>query len=209
MTDLMRMVESVRTQAQSFLDANGVPHDAPIPEMDEGRTLGDMLAAPVPDDRTTAALAAIRTCDLIESCRLHWLTDIMQDRPRTENIDRYAALAYQLRMYQDAMHSEELRRRYKAHHARGSRQKGADREGSAAWLARILTGNDRSINDALGMIADRGKVEFAGLPLEMLSAKGKLVEDGNYTGDCTIRFHFRDDWKSITVKTLRKVAQPS
>jgi hypothetical protein len=207
MTDFMRMAESVRAQAEAFLEAECVQHDASLPEMDDDRTLGDMLAAPVPDDRTTAALAAIRTCDAIRSCRLSWLTDIVQEKPRTENVERYAALAYRLRMVQDAMHSEELRRRYITHHAKKPRQKGSDREGSAAWLARLLTGNGRSVDDALGMIADSGKAEFSGLPVELLSATGEIITDGNYTGGCTVRYHFRDDWRSVTVKTLRKAAR--
>ena len=206
MTSFVDMAARVRAQAETFLSEQGVASDAPLPEMDEQRTIGDMLAAPLPEDRVTAALAILRTVDALSACRMSWLTSHNAD-----GIEMYAALAYRLRMYQDAMHSEKLRTRYKKHHASKPRQSGADREGSAAWLLAEITTDKRPLEDMLRIIAEgqkqSGPVVVNDINLELLDEDGKRLSGRRVTGKCDISYIFGDASKKVSVKRLRNLAQ--
>ena len=204
MTDFMNMSEKVREQAEDFLQAEGIDPVTPIPEIDEQLTIADMVAAPFQNFRITAALAILRTVEALSTCRLIWLFD----PTKKETIERYAALAYRLRMYQDAMHSEKLRTRYKKHHARKPRQHGSDREGTAAWFVSHFTTDQMPLNKLLKQIAEFQKdapVVLKGIRVELRNANGETLSGSKITGSCSVRFKIGDRPKSLNVKTLRAV----
>ena len=156
----------------------------------------------MPQDRVLAALLVLRTVQALGICKMALLTN---PENGAELSDRIAALAYQLRMFQDAMLSKELRTRYLSPHTRKPRKKG---KGTAAWLADLLTTETRTIDDALQQIAERGgKVEFAELPIELHKPRGGFAKDGRFSNDYSVRYHFGDEWKRVKVKRLREVAK--
>ena len=204
MTNFLELAKAVEQQARDFLDEHGVPYDAPFPDQDESRTQGDFVAAPIPEDRVTAALAILRTVEALGTRRMELLNQVLvSPKKAPSTVDRIAWLCYRLRMYQDAMHSKKLRDRYLGHHTRKPRKRGAEREGSAAWLVAILT-RRRTLDDALESVIDMGgQVSIAGQLLEVLR-DGKPVN--KLTNQCDVRYRYRDKWRKVSVKRLREVA---
>jgi len=213
MSDFLQMAESVKRQAEVFLDAEGIAHDTPVPEWDENRTQGDLVAAPMPQDKILAALLILRTVRELSICSqriagkpipVAELSDICKMEILNNPVDVVGELMYRLRMYQDAMHSDKIRNRYMGHQRGIPRKKGKDRPGTAAWLADRLTTKTRTVDDVLDTIAESpsAKIE-GGLPMELHKPRGGLAENGHFSNDYILRFHFGNEWRQVKVKSLR------
>jgi len=202
-TTFMQMADSVRLQAEGFLDAEGVAHDSPIPNAGENRTVGNMIAAPIPEDRITAALLVLRTVQALGIYKMSLLANPASDAGL---VDKMADYAYRLRMYQDAMLSEKLRTRHKSHHARKPRAKGVARVGTAKWLADLLTSETHTVDDRLDEIVGAGGswAKYRDLAIAIHKPTGEPVTSGErITNEHTIRFQLDDKSKALKVKGIR------
>lgn len=198
MSGFMEMADSVKEQAVAFLGAEGVSHDAELPEIDEKRTQADLVAAPFAEDRVLAALLILRVHARLSVLKMQLMTN---PEAAGDIVDSVGHWMYRLRMYQDAMHGRYLQGRRLSQHSGRSKT----RDGSGRWLLARLTSGGRSLDDALKEMAKGDWCSFSdGFSVALLDDKNDFVT-GEPIGKHRVVYQHKKKPKSIRVKALREL----